>query len=153
MTERNEKAMGSFSTRVPRTYDASTERVFDAWTDPASLKAWLAAGGNASVDARVDGLFYLEMPSGGRIYPHYGRYLRIERPRLLEFTWVSEGTRGKESVVTIELTARGKQTELVLIHEGLPDEQMAAGHHGGWTEFLEGLVERLRQLQRAPESV
>ena len=31
MTERNEKAMGSFEIRVPRTYEASVERVFDAW--------------------------------------------------------------------------------------------------------------------------
>jgi len=144
MAERNEKAMGLFSTRVPRLYDAGAERVFDAWTQPASVKAWLAAGANASVDARVDGLFYIEMPYEGRIYPHYGRYLRVERPSLLEFTWVSEGTRGKESVVTIVLTSRGAQTELVLTHEGLPDEENAESHRGGWTEFLEGLVERLR---------
>jgi uncharacterized protein YndB with AHSA1/START domain len=145
MTERNEKAMGAFSTRVPRTYDASAERVFDAWTDPASVKAWLAGGARASVDARVDGLFYIEMPWEGRIFPHYGRYLRVERPRVLEFTWMSEGTEGKESVVTIELVARGKQTELVLTHEGLPSEANAESHRGGWSDFAEQLVERLRQ--------
>lgn len=153
MTERNEKAMGSFSTRVPRIYEASAERVFDAWTDPAQVRAWLAEGQRANVDARVDGLFYIEMPYEGRIYPHYGRYLRVERPRLLEFTWVSEGTRGKESVVTIELTRRGTQTELALTHEGLPDEAMAESHREGWSEFLETLVERLRRLQDAPYSV
>lgn len=143
MTGRNEKAMGPFATRVPRTYAASAERVFDAWTDPAKLKAWLAAGANASVDARVDGLFYIEMPFEGRIYPHYGRYLRVEKARLLEFTWVSEGTQGKESVVRIELIARGKQTDLVLTHEGLPTEALAEDHRVGWLRFLESLVERL----------
>ena len=56
------------------------------------------------------------MPFEDRKYPHYGRYLRIDRPRLLEFTWISEGTRGKESVVTIELVARGGKTELTLTH-------------------------------------
>src|SRR5205807_501020 len=110
----------------------------------AKVKAWLAGGGNASVDARVDGLFYIAMPREGRIYPHYGRYLRIEKPRLLQFTWVSEGTQGKESVVTVELASRGRQTELLLIHEGLPSEEMAESHRGGWTHFLESLVERLR---------
>jgi Uncharacterized conserved protein len=144
MTERNEQAMGPFKTRVPRTYDASAERVFDAWVNPDHVRDWLASGGRASIDPRVDGLFYLEMPFEERIYPHYGRYLRVERPRLLEFTWVSEGTHGKESVVTIELTARGKQTELSLTHEGLPDEEMAQSHHDGWSQFLESLVERLR---------
>lgn len=143
MTERNEKAMGPVGIRVPRTYAASAERVFDAWTDPASVRAWLAGGRNASVDARVDGLFYIEMPWRERIYPHYGRYLKVERPRLLEFTWVSEGTQGKESVVTIELTARGAQTELVLSHEGLPTGEAGESHRGGWTEFLESLGGRL----------
>ncbi|GAA0719862.1 SRPBCC domain-containing protein [Dokdonella soli] len=143
MTERNEKAMGPFSTSVPRTYEASAERMFDAWVNPASVKAWLADGQNASVDPRVDGLFYIEMPWQERIYPHYGRYLRVERPRLLEFTWVSEGTQGKESVVTIELTSRGKQTELRLTHEGLPTEALAEDHRGGWSQFLESLIKRL----------
>lgn len=143
MTERNTSAMGPFHTRVPRTLDASAERVFDAWIEPSSVKAWLAHGGNASVDPRENGLFYIEMPYEGRIYPHYGRYLRVERPTLLEFTWVSEGTLGKESVVTIEFTARGKQTELLLRHEGLPSEEMAKSHNEGWSGFFDLLVDRL----------
>jgi uncharacterized protein YndB with AHSA1/START domain len=142
MAERNEKAMGPARIEVPHSYEASAERVFDAWVNPASVKAWLAGGGYASVDARENGLFYLEMPYQQRVYPHYGRYLRVERPRLLEFTWVSEGTRGKESVVTLELTPRGKQTDLKLTHAGLPDEE-AENHRGGWTQFLESLVARL----------
>jgi uncharacterized protein YndB with AHSA1/START domain len=71
------------SRRVPRTYDASAEHLFDAWVD-------------------------------------------------------------KESVVTIELTARGKQTDLVLTHQGLPTEALTEDHRGGWSQFLESLVERLK---------
>jgi uncharacterized protein YndB with AHSA1/START domain len=67
----------------------------------------------------------------------------VEAPRLLEFTWVSEHTRGKESVVTIEFAARGKQTELNLTHAGLPDEEMAGKHTVGWSHFLDALVARL----------
>ncbi len=143
MAKRNEKAMGEFSLRIPRSYDATPEQVFRAWTDPASVKAWLAAGREISIDPREGGLFYIEMPWKERIYPHYGRYLRVERPRLLEFTWVSEGSEGKESVVLIELAARGKQTELTLTHDGLPSEARAVDHKGGWLEFLEQLVDRL----------
>ncbi|HJU08108.1 MAG TPA: SRPBCC domain-containing protein [Rhodanobacteraceae bacterium] len=143
MKGRNENAMGPFKISLPRTYDASPERVFRAWTDAESAKVWLAMGGDASIDPRPDGLFYLGMAWNGGIMPHYGRYLRVEAPRLLEFTWVSETTRGKETVVTIELTARGKQTELRLTQEGLPDEESATKHTGGWTHFLDTLVERL----------
>lgn len=143
MIGRNESAMGPFRISVPRTYEASPEQVFRAWTDQASVRAWIAEGGDAVMDPRPDGLFYLGMMHGGVPRPHYGRYLRVESPRLLEFTWVSEGTYGKESVVTIEITPRGKQTELRLTHEGLPDEKQAVAHTGGWAYFLDGLSGRL----------
>ena len=144
MTKRNEKAMGEFSINIPRSYDAPPERVFHAWTDPASVKSWLAEGKESSIDPRENGLFYIEMPWQERIYPHYGRYLRVDSPRLLEFTWVSEGSLGRESVVKIELTPRGAGTELRLTHDGLPSEALAKDHHGGWSGFLDKLVERLR---------
>ena len=145
MAERNETAMGSFRTDVARSYQAKPEQVFDARVDPASVKAWLAGGEKAIVDAREDGLFFLNMKNGDRLEPHYGRYLRVERPRLLEFTWVSEHTHGKESVVTIELVARGASTELRLSHVGLASEEAAASHKGGWSDFLEQLVARLQE--------
>src|SRR5262245_635183 len=101
MSTRNKHAMGAFGIKLQRTYPVSPDQVFRAWTDPASIKAWLAGGQAASADVRVDGLFYISMMTD-RIVPHYGRYLRIEKPKLLEFTWVSEFTHGKESVVQIE---------------------------------------------------
>ena len=125
MKGRNESAMGGFRLEMPRSYDASPERVFRAWTDQASLKAWLAEGGDVVADPRPDGLFYLGMMHSGEIRPHYGRYLRVESPRLLEFT------------------PRGSRTELRLTHEGLPDERMAIAHTEGWTFFLDTLVTQL----------
>lgn len=144
MAKRNELAMGTFSTRVPRSYPASPQRVFDAWINPASVKAWLAEGKEISIDPREGGLFYIEMPWQDRIYPHYGRYLRVEPPHLLEFTWVSEGSHGKESVVLIEFKPNGKGTDLVLTHDGLPNEEMAKSHEGGWNGFLNSLDDRLK---------
>jgi len=143
MKGRNESAMGAFRLEIPRSYDAAPERVFRAWTDPASLKTWLAEGGDVVADPRPGGLFYLGMQHSGAIRPHYGRYLRVEGPRLLEFTWVSEHTHGKESVVTLEFTPRGHQTELRLTHEGLPDERMAMAHTEGWSYFLDSLPQQL----------
>jgi len=145
MAKRNEKAMGVFSTMVSRSYEATVEQVFRAWTDPASVRAWLAGGKQAIVDPRVNGLFYIEMPWKERIYPHYGRYLRVEAPSLLEFTWVSEGSEGKESVVLIEIVGKGKQTDLRLTHDGLPSDESAKSHHGGWSDFAEQLAPLLKK--------
>jgi uncharacterized protein YndB with AHSA1/START domain len=143
MAARNKAAMGEFGIHIPRHYAAPPQRVFDAWTKPDNVKAWLAQGKEISIDPREGGLFYIEMPWQERIYPHYGRYLRVEAPHVLEFTWVSEGSQGKESVVQIELTANGKGTDLVLTHDGLPDEKQAENHKGGWSGFLDQLADRL----------
>ncbi len=144
MQKRNKHAMGEFGLNVPRSYDAPASKVFDAWVNPASMKAWLADGETVIADPRVGGLFYMEMPWQKRIYPHYGRYITMDAPRLLEFTWISEGTLGKESVVKIEIAERNGKSHLTLTHDGLPDEEQVKNHRGGWTQFLESLAERLR---------
>ncbi len=143
MQGRNAKVMGPQSVRITRTYNAKPEKVFRAWTDPASIGAWLAKGEYFSADVRVGGLFYIEMRGLEKINPHYGRYLRIESPGAIEFTWVSEWTAGKESVVLIELAERGGKTELTLTHDGLPNEIFADAHAKGWSSFLEELEPRL----------
>ena len=143
MQGRNAQVMGPHSISVTRTYDARPDKVFRAWTDPASISAWLTKGEYASADVRPGGLFYLEMRGMEKINPHYGRYLRVDAPRALEFTWVSEWTQGKESVVLIELVEQEGKTELTLTHDGLPTEEMAESHRGGWTGFLDELGPRL----------
>ena len=144
MQARNKNAMGDFSFNIPRTYDAPAAKVFDAWVNPKSMKAWLADGGDLVADPRVGGLFYIEMSVDTRFVPHYGRYITVQSPRLLEFTWVSQYTYGKESVVKIELSESAGQTHLTLTHDGLPDEKQVEGHRGGWTHFLDSLVAELR---------
>ena len=40
----------------------------------------------------------------------YGRFVALERGRLIEHTWVSEATRGCETLVTITLEPRDGTT-------------------------------------------
>jgi len=132
--------------RLIRKIAASRDAVFDAWTDAASLAQWMTpiAGGStrAQVDARVGGRFHIAMSGNGKDYPHDGEYLRIERPRLLEFTWISRGTNQQRSIVTVELRALGAElTELTLTHRLLPNQATAEAHDAGWSRGLDGLVE------------
>ena len=82
---------------VPRRIEASPEEVFDAWAEPDLFRRWLEPRRAVLRKAAVDELWYWEAEHLGRPWPHYCRYLRVERPRLLEFAWVSEATRGLES--------------------------------------------------------
>ncbi len=89
----------------------------------------------------VDGLFYFVVKHEGRTWPHYGRFLQIERPRLVEYTWMSEATKGAESIVTVTMEARGEETEVTLRHSGVPDDEMGRQHQEGWASVLSALAE------------
>ena len=88
-----------------RQLKAAPERVFRAWTDPADVKRWFKPT-CLIMNAQVDGLWHSEVEWEGKRWPHYGRFTRLERPRLFEQTWMSEATHGLES--RDELTNRQK---------------------------------------------
>ena len=127
---------------VRRFIPVPRERVFEAWLDPASLKQWMRPGGmtdaTAEVDPRVGGRFRIVMIEGPKRYEHTGEYLAIEPPERLEFTWISEATDHRSTVVTIEFLEREGGTELVLTHRRLPAAQVES-HRKGWTDIMKKL--------------
>src|SRR5215831_14073593 len=89
------------------------------------------------------GSFRLDMQFGTVIYTHTGVYREIRPPEKLVFTWISEATQQQETVVTVELFARGEQTELVLTHERFPNAESARDHDQGWQSVLSRLEQVL----------
>ena len=127
--------------RISRLLPATPEEVFAAWTDPVSLKEWMCPGtqtvASVSLDLRVGGTFEIVMRRENSDFVHVGEYREIRPPERLVFTWQSAATLQRETLVTVELFPRGKQTELVLQHELLPDEQSASQHQDGWQGIIE----------------
>jgi uncharacterized protein YndB with AHSA1/START domain len=135
-----------FNLTVNGTFDASPDLLFDAWTK-VELMTWLyGKEGSASVDLRVGGAYSMEMAYEGKLYHHEGEYLRIDRPKLLEFTWISEGTDHLTSVVRVEFQPVGKKTQVTIKHVGLPEAKVA-DHTQGWAELLEWLDNQLKASQ------
>lgn len=128
---------------VNRAIPAPPEKVFAVWMDPKSPGGPWSGAERAIVNAVVDGLFYLGLKHQGRIWHHYGRFVRIESPRYVEYTWVSEATQGFESVVAITFEPRGDETDVTLCHSGVPDDAMGRQHKDGWTWMLNTLAESI----------
>ena len=135
---------------VTRTIPARAENVFDVWMDPHSPGGPWFGVARVILNPVVDGLFYHAVAYEGRTWPHYGRFILIERPLQVEYTWVSEATRGVESVVTVTFEARGNQTEVTLRHSNVPDDEMGRQHKEGWTWVLSMLAERFDSKPTAP---
>ena len=133
--------------RVPR------ERVFAAWLDPALMARWMCPGDTHSatveLDPRVGGTFRIVTHHARGDEKHWGEYLAIEPPSRLSFTWISAHTDRRPSVVTVELSERGADTELVLTHRRLPPDKVEA-HRGGWSDIVAKLDAVLARTGRLP---
>jgi len=127
---------------ITRLIPAPAAKVFDLWMDPSSPGGPWYGAARTILNPVVDGLFYVAMVHEGRTWPHYGRFLRIERPRQIEYTWMSEGTKGVESVVAVTFEPREDQTEVTLRHSGVPDDEIGRQHEEGWTWVLSMLAQR-----------
>jgi uncharacterized protein YndB with AHSA1/START domain len=120
---------------LSRTYPVTAQAVFDAWIDPAGFAAWFlpdsSMGVTAEIDARVGGKFQIIMKTPGNEFIHDGEYLEIDSPCRLIFTWISPGTQGEVSEVTVSLFGTLSGTRLDLTHEGLPTAESIENHTNG----------------------
>lgn len=125
---------------LSRTIPATPAEVYDAWLDAKSPGGPWFGNKRVILDVKVDGLFYHCVAHEGREWAHYGRFIALDRPRRIEHTWVSEGTRGLESIVTLSFEPEGKKTRVALRHSGVPDDEFGRQHQEGWN-FILGMIE------------
>jgi uncharacterized protein YndB with AHSA1/START domain len=132
--------MSDLSTTLSKHFNATPETVFDAWTNAGGMAAWFSPMTTASVpklDLRVDGEFQIDMHGEDMDYVHTGRYLEIDRPHKLVFSWVSAGTKDQETVVTLVFAVDGDGTLLTLTHDKFPDTESRDNHANGWAAIME----------------
>ena len=141
MTARPEILPTALAVHLRHRFEASRERVFQAWTDPRLLRRWWCPPGwvadEIEVDLRVGGEFRFGMRKQPSDLPVSvrGHYIEVDCPQRLVYTWrwqnAFEGM--PETRVTVLFTeAPGGATDVVLVHENLPGVPLCLRHWNGW---------------------
>ncbi|MCG6141378.1 SRPBCC family protein [Leptospira mtsangambouensis] len=143
--------------RVEKRINAEPSKLFRAWLNAEDFSRWFLSGEgigieSVTLDAKPGGKFLINMSLDGKILPHEGEYIKIEEPTKLVFTWRSQATENRDTLVTITFQEifdnLGKDTNdsrqkpktlITLIQEELVTDIQVKMHHHGWTCILEGL--------------
>ncbi|HEU0080364.1 MAG TPA: SRPBCC domain-containing protein [Longimicrobiaceae bacterium] len=134
---------------VVRTIGAPPDRVFEAWTDPALLRRWLAPGRlevvEAAADPRVGGGYRVVVvdPMGNH-HVTTGEYRELVPGRRLVKTWVYEGPSHPAgrypTLLTVDFRDAGAgTTELTIRQDRLLTEMDREGNREGWRLCLDKL--------------
>jgi uncharacterized protein YndB with AHSA1/START domain len=148
--------MSALTVTLTRTFNASRERVFEAFTKADALMSWFGPKGlsvpTATLDVRVGGRYRIEMHGDEGVYVLSGEYREVIPPERLVFTWVwAQGDMaGVETLVSITLAAKGALTELTLVHSGLPSAAMQDAHNQGWNSSWTCLDDMLAGKPKVP---
>jgi uncharacterized protein YndB with AHSA1/START domain len=134
---------------VTHRFDASAERVYDAFLDPSQASKFMFATATGQIvrcdiDARVGGTFTIVDRRNGDDVAHTGTYVALERPRRIVFTLFVEKYSKDTATVTIGITRLGKGCEVTLTHETkatyAPFQDRV---REGWTGILDVAAELL----------
>ncbi|MER5473878.1 SRPBCC family protein [Streptomyces sp. NPDC002685] len=145
-----------YTTRISRRVNASRADVYQALLDANAVAKWRVPTGMRSevheFDAREGGAFRVSLsydaPTGsGKSEAHtdtyHGRFVELvphERVvEVLAFETADPGFRG-EMTMTTELTEVDGGTEIVIVHEGVPDAVPAADNETGTRMALDNLA-------------
>ena len=131
---------------VTRTIRGAAEEVYDVWLDTKMPGGVWFGVERAILNIFVDGLFYHVVKHEGRSWAHYGRFIKLERGRAIEHTWVSEATKGLESIVSVTFAPRDGGTEVTLRHSNVPDDEAGSEHRNGWAWYLDVLNQRFEKV-------
>lgn len=130
---------------VEKLISAPAKAVFKEWIDPNFPGSPWNGGIQTLLEPRRDGFFYLKNLSEdkSRELANYGLFLVFEPSLKLEHTWISQKTRGLESLVTIVFDDRVDHTLVTITHENLPDDDYGHQFKRKWENCLsrfEGLA-------------
>lgn len=123
---------------IERMYNAPSDTVWKAITDKDQMKKWYFDIREFKPETGFE--FEFTAGDGKQTFRHLCKVTDVVPGRKLAYSWRYDGHPGN-SIVTFELFPEGKQTRLVLTHDGLesfPDlpEFARTNFETGWLQII-----------------
>jgi uncharacterized protein YndB with AHSA1/START domain len=135
--------------RIERTFDASAEDVFDAWTSPEVMRRWFHVETDwetpeAEVDLRVGAGFRVLMkrPDGSEV-SIIGEFTEIDRPRRLVIRCVFSDGPSNEQLIEISFSESDSATTVLLVNSGISTDERRDAQDYGWHGCFDNLARTL----------
>lgn len=141
--------MTNSEVKITKVFNVPIDKVWDALTNPESIKQWHAPEGMTNPEVTgellVGGKYKIVMEGHNMPNESYngimsvgGEYIEIDKPHKLVFTWLWDGAPAQTHTTTVSMTLNdmGDKTELELIHNGFADDNMMLEHNAGWESTL-----------------
>lgn len=137
---------------VTQQVPTTPERAYAAWLSAQALATWwwVDIGDTTyEVDGRVGGSYRVASTQAG--IGVEGTFVTLERPRLIELTWVwlDGGRPGPEERVRVDFAPTGDGTLVTVTHTVAPDGDVAA-YRQGWEYVLGNLATRSGSVPASP---
>ncbi len=132
--------------RIERTFRASAEDVFDAWTSPEVMRRWFHVEADwstplAEADLRIGGRVRIVMrrPDGTEASAE-GVYTLIDRPRRLVMTWIFDSDPANEQLLELSFSESGGTTTVRLVNTEISTDERRDSQDYGWRGCLTELA-------------
>jgi len=135
------KEIETKSLEISKTYNATVESVWNAWTNPDEISKWWLPEGftepsTPEVDLRVGGEFKYHMkPAEGDAFFARGTFTEIIQNELIKSTWQWSHA-DQETLLTIKFAKISDGTQLTIVHELFIDDEQKNMHAEGWNKCL-----------------
>ncbi|MDF2433521.1 MAG: hypothetical protein JWP44_3152 [Mucilaginibacter sp.] len=143
--------MNALTLKTTIIFDEPIEKVWQGLTDPTLVKQYFF-GTDLKSDWRVGSPITFSGEWGGKTYVDGGVILAIDPPEYLKYSYWSSmsGTEDKPenyNDITYELTEADGKTTLVIIQEGVKNQEAADHSEQNWKTVFDGLKELLKKTK------
>ena len=135
------KEMDTYTLEISKTYNATVESVWNAWTNPDEISKWwipddFSEPSTPEIDLRVGGEFkyYLKAAEGDAFYAH-GVFKEVIPNELIISSWQWSHA-DQETLLTVKFIEVDDGTQLTITHELFKDEDQKNNHADGWNKCM-----------------